>query len=609
MTLENTGRFKQLCSKKIKGIYLYNIIFVFAVTFLVPVILRMGPEIVTTLWTSEVSQYFLAAHLAGLDWTGIANQVIDTRQGYMFIFAPVLAMSSSPYFLLAFVYWFNTIIASVFAVLIYVSTVKLFGMRDSIWTVLVVIACLFLTTGLGTATTYYFAVYLVIWTVFILLLLISKANKKRNRLLLTGALILVLSYGLIAHTNLLSLIYAVAFVTVIYFLITKVWIVEPLVFYPGVAVGYYVARIFNAYTLREFFGGMSIDTAHNANVDFSTVLLGFPFSFRVFFDILVGNTYKLIISTYGIAAICIVLAFIVIYKFGKKIIKERVRSDDIGVPREHLIIFAVFGVCTAAIILAMYIRYATVVYAGYYYTTNGYMRGLAYAIYYLPFSGPLILFAASYLEKNRKEAIKICAVALLVFLPLAFYVMFSIASRAQNVINIFFLPIIVGENGILKSIIIVLSFILGYMFLSIFNKGRFYYLAFITMNLFLLLYNFSFSFTFNNQKFITREGRYVDEVYDFVQGINQDVELPDHIYAHSSGSDIQFMLSHFRVVSGYPEEKEENNIVIVTATNSDDAYEVLKEFDYEYYILAEWVIFIRGENIQEVAENYVHSLK
>ena len=445
-----------------------NLLLVFVLRlafFLLPL---MRETYAYTLYSNYVSQFFLPVRLAGLDWTNIGSNVLDSRQGHFVFFAPVFKLFNDPYTIHNVVLYTNIVLLTLLYVFVYVYAVTSLGFKDNAQTAIAVVLASYLF-GVPYPVMYEATVHAIVWIACILLMQVCKTDNNKRCLILTTMLVCLLTYGLMVHTRLLVLTLSIGLIAAVYYVAARKWIVAPYVFYPGAAAGYLLAYWFNSYTLREFFGNATVAESHNATVGFSR-LFTHDFNVMVFFDLIAGNTYKMIIMSYGVAAVSMALAVYLLYKVIKSARKGRVRSIDTGIPRGQLIVFCVFGCCVAATIVAIYLRYGAAVETGYEGNVNQYMRGLAYDTYYRVFFGPVFLAVTGMAYKRGKLLSGVSFASLCATAPLFVYFYFFVVPKvqgAQNVMRYFYLPSNGAVTSISQSMAIALLSILGFAVLKI----------------------------------------------------------------------------------------------------------------------------------------------
>ncbi|GHV46322.1 hypothetical protein FACS1894204_07690 [Synergistales bacterium] len=328
-------------------------------------------------------------------------------------------------------------------------------------------------------------------------------------------------------------------------------------------------------------------------------------SIRVFLDTMVGNFFKLVVETNGVAMATLVLAVYVVMRVLKHMfVKQRDCDNVTGMPGSHFLVLIVFGACIFATIAGLFSFYGVGIYRAYANKTQARgMIGLAYYRYYIPFFGPLLLVTASFGKRNAKCLRNICATAIGTFAILALYVSrYILPYMGKGVYAQQFIKSGFGKIGIVGTIIFIAIFLAWYMVLCIKKRMSLFFVCFFIVIVVIRLQMVTWPF-FD----IVGERRSV-ETYNALHYMEKSAILPKLLYSSSGGfMRIQFMLSRHPIVPAIPDVHENDDYVFISATPTDEGCEVLTDMGFRCYVLSDTeCLWIRGESLQAKLKEYAY---
>ena len=566
-------------------------------------ILRITPLMQTNRispWGDDMGAYFAAAKVAGLDWSGVGEIIQYYGQGYYVFFAPLFMITDDPFVIWLSMLLINATIISVFSIVIYSIAVLNCRLPDRIPTVFIVAFCsgtVFLDPRFVRNEE---PVFFIVWLCALMLFIASKAGGKEKHLATLG-LVLILSWGLFIHTRLEVLIIIIAVVALLYYVFFKVWIISPIVFYPSITICYLVSRRVHAFLATVLYGSRDFSQIANATID-PTSLFRAGLSIEPMIDTTLSNTYNLVFTTYGIAAITITLLAFLVYRVCRRIFVERMRSDKgLVLPGNQLAVMLIFSGCVIATIIGIYIRAADPI-NSFYIGTGSSSRWFAYLRYYAPYYSPLIIITMGFVYRNADRARKMCMFAIGLFFLLFIYVSIKIIPMVQHSADFIrigsFNLYLNGFRGTLFGafgtyVIIASLFSVYYVFL--YKRKP----LLLMIPVYALVLSISISNVSTPMFNVTTSSDTMDTKYAVLKHIEKAHGLPEEIFTDSENArELQFLLSRYRIVPDLPIEGYADAIFV--GTTSDENSQTLMEYGFVLYSFPNDAdIWIRGEGMQK----------
>lgn len=568
--------------RKLKKLNVMIAIFATALFAFAPL---LGTQTIRTI-PDEFGPFILGATLAGNDWSYVAAYIAETYgffgQGYYALFAPVWMLTDNPYTIWTALTVGNAIVVTLLAMLIYAVAIIYCKLPDKWYIALAVTLCANIILEIPHRPNNETGVYLIVWLAA-LMLFISSSSIGKKRVFATLGLLLVLLWGVFIHGRLEALLLVIAIGAILYFLLFKVWIVNPFAFYPGLAVTYITTFFVNARVLSPVaFADEVVAEMHDATITGEIVQMaqaGTEHSIRIFISIIASNATRLMTVSQGVAVLTVAIFAILLFRILKRVLIERKRTDlSLGLERQQLVVMLTFAICVIGIIVGTYFR-ARLNVMGIFFPSEEFAwatssRWLAYSRYYMPFFSPLILITLSYLHRNSKPASKIVIAAYVIFLMLYFFTSRFIVPLIAHLSDFQwlnfdigfslwpFLPAI-GLGGIaFITALFVLFYIIAYRKDG--KKAVLILLPLIFMNIFSIS-GYAFNMIRHNGLTINSTGHHESNVrYSIIRHIEHDVGIPDTIYVADPMrlSDVQFMHSRKTAKPGFPADDESDAIIV-----------------------------------------------
>ena len=496
----------------------------------------------------NIGAYLGAARLAGLDWSDLGSRVSYFGQGYYVLFAPVFMLTDNPFTIhLSFILT-NALLLSAFSTVIYTIAVLYCRLPDKFHTAFIVAVCSSSLFSPSNNPRNENPLFFIVWLTT-LMLLISINSPRKGKNIATVGLIAVSFWGMFVHTRLEVLIILICLVTLLYYLLYKVWIISPHIFYPAIIALYFLAGRIHLHLADILYGGRDFSQMTNATLSADRVLRR-SFSPEAFFDTIISNTTTLIVNQYGLAAITIILFAYLIFKMFNRFFIKRIRNDEeLGLPRDQLAIVLIFAGCIIATIAGIYLRWGGQIHV-FYTGAGGRFRWMTYARYYTPFYSPLLLITAGYAYNNTIKAAKMCIGAIGLFLILYIYVAIKIMPWQLRRIdtggnNLSLTSFDGSQLDTYGTAVLILGFLAVFYFLLSHRKPQLLLIPVYAFILSISVSNISTPF-FN----IVSPSNRVDTTYMVLKHIETTVGLPDHIHVSTDRNALQFMLNRYRIVQG-----------------------------------------------------------
>jgi len=551
----------------------------------------------------SVGSFLGAARLAGLDWPGVGASELFYGQGYYTLFSPVFSATDNPFTIWLALLLINAALMSVFSIVIYSIAVLYCKLPDKVPTALIVAFCSGTTFVDGAIPWNEVPVFFVVWVAALMLFIASNA-KKKTRAFSTLGLVGILFWGMFIHARLDVLIIIIGLVALLYFCFFKVWVVSPLVFYPGIILCYFLSGVVNAYLSSVLYSGQEVTQMKNATLVPEGVLRS-ALAVEPFIDTTISNVYTLIFSTYGIAAVTIVLLAFFVYRICKRLFSERIRSDDgLGMPRDQLAVMLIFSICIIVTILGIYLRTSGPINA--FYANKGInSRWFAYLRYYVPFYSPLILITMGFAYNNIERIRKMSLYAYGLFFALFIYTNIKVIPMLQQTVDYIrtdrfsyylgpFCGALLGAFGTLA--IIAGLFVIYYILL--YKRKP----LFMSVPVFIIALSMSVSNISAPLFNVVPPSEKSETSYRVLKHVEATNGLPDEIFTVSNVpvdlNLLQFLLNRYNVIQALPDEGNDD-AVFVGRPSEEDAYELEKLGLILYQFPNDVDIWFRGEGMRK----------
>lgn len=393
---------------KERNVYIFLFFFI-VLSQMVFVVFRKLPFI-----ADEVYSLSGAAFFAGYDWSSYMSQHKFYNFGYTMLMAPLYKMFKNPVTIYRAMLFVNVLVFAVMFLIIYRIAEKHLKLKRHV-AIAMAFACTFNSIVMFFKGFVYNELPLafIMWLVLLLLLEIVDSAKGK-RILLSALAGGVAAYGYLIHSRCIILFGALAFLIVLYLIVYKKWIVQPVACAGAFAICIYLERrIFNYVQANLYLKGLdSVMSNSVQQVVTSTsryeILKSFDGIIRItkqFFSL----SGAVSIETGGMLTIITVIFVCYLINNLKKMLS--------GKEKKKIFILIVFST------IAFWGIIACISLIG---ANNGYDRFLIYTRYFTPFVGPFLL-TGLYLLKTYKKiqfkwvAIGTAIISLIVILVYIFY--------------------------------------------------------------------------------------------------------------------------------------------------------------------------------------------
>jgi hypothetical protein len=556
----------------------------------------------------NIGSYLAAARLAGLDWSSLEARMPYYGQGYYIFFAPLFRITDNPYTLWLALLLINAAVMTLFGIIIYYIAIKYCKLPDKIPTVFIAAFCSS-TVFVDINPRNEVPIHMVIWlTALLIFIAANSGGKGKVRTLSTIGLLGVLFWGIFIHTRLEVMIIIIAVAALVYFLLFRYWFISPLIFYPGIVACNFIADIIHKTFSTQLLGGRDVSQMGNADLRIEqgierTVAGVTNLGINPIINTVISNTNRLILSTYGLAAITMILVLLLLYSIIKSRFISRIQNDEkLMLPRDQTVVMLIFAGFIVATIFGIYIRWGNQI--NQFFTGHSDMsRWWVYSRYYLPYYGPLIPITIGYAYKNADNARKICIISFILFVLIYLYVDMRViplveSSRdflrtgAFNFFNRFF-----DTNlGFFGTGILIMSFFALYYFLLYIRKPVYMLLPVFALLLSMVWYN-----TYIPYFRVTASREYMDTTYKVLKHVETTHGLPNDIFSRHRVEELQFLLNRYRVIIDFPSDGDDDTIFVGPLPEA--GVELIEEFGFTLFSFPNHDdytrIWVRGDSLKE----------
>ena len=556
-----------------------------------------------------IGSFFIAARIAGLDWSGVSATTSYYGQGYYALLSPVFMLTDDPYLIWLLLLLVNSILVTLFSIIIYSISVIFCKLPDKLPTVFIAAYC---------ASTIYaesnvrneVPIFFVIWLTT-LLMFISMNSRKKIKVLATLGLLIVLFWGMFIHTRLELIVIIISIGAFLYFCCFRVWIISPLLFYPGISIVFLIANKANNYLSSIIYDNREFSQITNATLIPDRVFNKIP-SLKSLIDVVISNLCNISLSTYGLATISLIIFIIIIYEVITRILLIRKRNDEgFSLPRDQLVVMFLFMGCIIISVIGIYLRWGHQVDAFYLDSGGDKSRWFNNGRYYTSYYSPVILTTTAYIMNNSKKIFKVIISSFIMFNCIYIYTytfIKPIIENANDYINgrDYFVTFIGYKTNFIGSVIIIAFFFVLFYLLTSMRKTLFLvvpqYLVIIITFLFGLVIN-PLSLSFFR---VTASSSSLDSLHAELMHINSFQELPEEIYVYGTqryALELQFLFNHYKIKRGLPESSDEIGLLI--GSISDENSVLLRKYGYTNYLFPDNAnIWIKGDDIKNGIKSY-----
>lgn len=448
----------------------------------IQILYRSQPFIADEVYTMSGGMFF-----AGYDVSSYMSHYKLYNFGYTMLLSPLYRFIENPVVLYRCTLLCNVILHGITIVIIYKLLRVCFG-YDNVKSVLMALVsgCSFLVLQFGMYVYNETPLVFLVWVVFALLIVIID-KKGWTQALLSIVIAVFTGYAYIIHSRCIVFFAVVALVVLLYLLVYRKWLVNPIAFgipFAGMIFG--AKKLVDYVQVHLYLKGLNEDMGNSVEA-----VAGATSRYKVFMSLegigkLIKQFFSLATSLNIVTGGFILLATIFsLYQLGRICKKSQLTAN------KKLFVAGVFS------IVSFWGMVACIAVSG---AASGILRFLAYIRYFTPFIGPFLLFAMISLLKNM-NCIKRTTlytwsalgnvIAVLVFVFYS-YPLLQGSSMKQNGTTYFFMAFARYKEQVLFSkgvIAIALATMLAgtVVFLILFHKKRYLYMAIAFLGFSMLL--------------------------------------------------------------------------------------------------------------------------
>lgn len=370
----------------------------------------------------EIGTIASAAYFAGYDWSGVISNTLYYGFGYSMLLAPVFMLFKNPTTIHHMLLLSNNILIALSGVIAYAILIKFFKMSKQKLAML--IACMtilyFPLSFGGNTLLNECMLQLLVWIGIYLLLLLNQSEKGIRKNVYTILLNLLLFYSLLVHSRSMVFIAAIVFTIAVIFLITRKSIVNPYIFYPVLAAGYFLSKI----CIKLVQNGLWLADSNTplTNSTESAILslmenIKYLFTYdgiKLYLFELAGQIYAMTILTYGIFAVsCVTITLFLRYYWKKRDICNKNNYYTNGA---IIILFSVSGL-VATLLLSSLTALDGLQKT---WSNNLPSKAFLYYRYWSIYLTAIVMIGGYFLYRYRKLASKIILTSLILILSIIF---------------------------------------------------------------------------------------------------------------------------------------------------------------------------------------------
>ncbi|MDE6626976.1 MAG: hypothetical protein K2K56_11490 [Lachnospiraceae bacterium] len=338
----------------------------------------------------EVYSLSGASFFAGYDWSSYMSLHKFYNFGYTMLLAPIYKVFSNPVAIYRTMLFVNVIVRAVIALIAYyVAYNKFHCNKVTSLAIAIVSACNSLVLFFGGFLYNELPLALLTWVILWLLLEIPEKMGKK-RILLSALLGMVSAYGYIVHSRCLILYVSLGLLIMMFFLVYKKWVVQPVSFATAFGICIYFEKQLLQYVQKNLYlKGVevvmpnSVEHMVTGTQRFEALksLAGIKKLIVQFFSLAGSMT----IETGGLVTVVSVACLYFIWKNFKKM-----RKGEVNKKLFILFLFSFVSLWSMVLCIALVGAH------------NGQPRFLVYSRYFSPFIGSFLLLGL-YLLKMHKE--------------------------------------------------------------------------------------------------------------------------------------------------------------------------------------------------------------
>lgn len=461
-----------------------------------------------------------AVRLAGYAWETFESASHYYGQGYYILFAPLFMLTENPFIIWGTIITVNAVVRALAGCMAYTISYKYLNLGRGISVGMAFLSQMFIAANSILRPNNETPLFFVVWLCALCVVRLLAAREKRTQIVRTIVLVAVLSYGLLIHTRVWMLFVCTLGGLFIFSVIYKKALLHVPTAVVSAVIGYLSTKAVKGYIVG-LKGVSDLAESHNATLELERYTQNAVWGIKEAVLLVFSNLYRLMISTYGLAAMGILAAVIILYVL---LFKQGGSEKHQETPA--CVLVAIYGVCVLGTIIGL------VMYYGNSFTTfwedgsaGKFLSSLYYDRYWIVYTGPFLLGAAAYFVKHSGLLLKYVWIPVLGIAALFAYMFYVVFPRNQEIIaNFCIVDIQANGNGkwdaLLSAAILILFLVLSAV---LFLKNKEKYVIFAVV----LIFGFNIAKTIEPPFFELRLDDNVDGTYEMVsrcreQGINID---------------------------------------------------------------------------------------
>lgn len=444
-------------------------------SFLCPITMRIV--------TDNLGALTGAARLAGYAWEAFESVSPYYGQGYYILFAPLFMLTDNPFIIWGTIIIVNAVVRALGGCMAYTISYKYLNLGRGISVGMALLSQMFIAANSILRPNNETPLFLVVWLCALCVVRLLAAREKRTQIIRTLVLVAVLSYGLLIHTRVLLLfICTLGGLLVFSVLYKKALLHVPTAVVSGV-IGYLATKAVKGYIVG-LKGVANLAESHNATLELERYTQNAVWGIKEAVLLVFSNLYRLMISTYGLAAMGILAAIIILCALLFKRGDSEKHQDT-----PDCVLVAIYGVCVLGTITGLVMYYGNAFTTFWEDGTAGrFLSSLYYDRYWIVYTGPFLLGAAAYFVKHSGLLLKYVWIPVLGIAALFAYMFYVAFPRNQEIVaNFCIVDIQANGNGkwdaLLSAAILILFLVLSAV---LFLKNREKYVIFAVVLIFCL---------------------------------------------------------------------------------------------------------------------------
>lgn len=588
-------------------------------------LIALLPRLIFLEWTyplnisvDEFSMFLPIVKYLGWDWSNMILKPLYYGYGFIVLLTPLFKWIDDPILLYRIIVVFMMLSQALIAPIAYFIVKKIFYVKKELFAGLIAIACSYLVTQRAVYIYNEFIYVLLVWAVFLILLLLQKAqdNRKLKRKY-SVILALILSYAMTIHARAITLFIALGVLSILYYWLYRRHILSYVSFGLVGSIGYVLSTFIKNKIVVAIFSDVP-GKVYNTTVSFSLSAITIsPRAIVGWFDIIIGQINSMVIMTCGVGIVFILIGFIYIWKAlsrDKILIKKGTTDENAS----YVVAFVFFLTAAAITILGQSFSWLPSVTetldTG---VQQDGLRALVYTRYYGAYLGPVVLAGMSYVFHNMQKVQVLIKPVIIIVVSLQCIWMMCVVPYLVGFTEGSFPSFIYSftkgwqDNITFHSYLpaVVAVIVITILFCYLYKRNRLN-LAFGIFT-FVLVYGYCYQAIDYEGYRGVENFKGVDCSYKLLREIKETGLLPDTIYVqnsnaknggHATGCIYQFLFGDNKIIPEIPDENVKEAIFL---TGEFQEYPDLLRQGYSCIQLEDGeFIYVKGEKLKKILEEF-----